>query len=144
VSRPEPDRLVDNTPAAGFPSRLVRLAARALPAGISRNRYRDEFLAELHGMPRGRQMRHAGGILLHAGAMRTAVTTDHLTGDMDVITSTAVRMPLMCRLNLGHHWRARRNEDGERFRECTRCGKDEYHGNGPRDASGLGIIAGRP
>lgn len=32
--------------------------------------------------------------------------------------------PLLCRLNLRHHWTWQTNEDGKRFRLCSRCGKD--------------------
>jgi hypothetical protein len=144
VNRSEHDGARDTTPAARWPSRLVRLAARALPAGAARNRYRDEFLAELHGLPRRQQIRHARGVLAHAVALRAAVTAEPLAGGLDVVASTAVRMPLRCRLDLHHDWRTRRNEDGERFRQCTKCGRDQYRGNGPQDESGLGIFAGRP
>ena len=38
--------------------------------------------------------------------------------------------PLLCRLNLRHHWHAESTDDGRRFRRCTRCGKVYDHDMG--------------
>ena len=39
---------------------------------------------------------------------------------------TTVREPLLCRLNLRHHWHYVTNpEDRTRSRVCARCGKDD-------------------
>ena len=35
---------------------------------------------------------------------------------------------VLCRLNLRHAWRVESTEDGQRFRRCLRCGKDDYKG----------------
>lgn len=36
---------------------------------------------------------------------------------------------LMCKLNLGHAWHVEHNEDGSRYRPCTRCGKYDDGGD---------------
>jgi len=41
---------------------------------------------------------------------------------------------VLCRLNLHHAWRVESTEDGQRFRRCLRCGKDDSRGGpGPGD-----------
>ena len=32
--------------------------------------------------------------------------------------------PLTCRLNLHHRWRWPSNDDGDRYQQCEKCGKD--------------------
>jgi len=45
--------------------------------------------------------------------------------------TTTSSIPLLCRLNLHHHWHYENNpEDNHRYRRCARCGKDD---------AGLGI-----
>ncbi|MEN2741440.1 hypothetical protein ABCS02_26960 [Microbacterium sp. X-17] len=34
------------------------------------------------------------------------------------------RKPLLCRLNLHHHWHLESTPDGGRYMRCTKCGKD--------------------
>jgi hypothetical protein len=105
---------------------VVKLSARALPRGPVRDRYRDEFLAELHGMSRRRQTRHSVGILSRAWALRVAVEGQgRLAGGTDDVTTQTRTRPLLCRLNLHHVWRMCITEDGARYRRCTRCGKDD-------------------
>ena len=58
---------------AWWASRAVGFAALALPPGGRRNRYRQEFLAELYGMDQAQQLRHAVGVLAQAGALRSAL-----------------------------------------------------------------------
>jgi hypothetical protein len=41
---------------------------------------------------------------------------------------TSRSIPLTCRLNLRHAWRKRSTEDGNRWTECARCGKDKDTG----------------
>ncbi len=50
--------------------------------------------------------------------------------------------PLLCRLNLHHEWVRRTTEDGARFRQCTRCGKDDSRRSGPMDSAGFGAGIG--
>ena len=96
---------------------IVRLAARTLPAGAARDRYRAEFLSELHGMTSWRQLRHALGVLAQSGSLRMAVTDRGMLGWEGT--------PVMCRVRLHHRWRWQRTEDGGRYRHCVRCGKDD-------------------
>jgi hypothetical protein len=73
--------------AAGFwPRRTVQVATRVLP-GSTRDRYRQEFLAELHGLSRTRQLRHAAGVLSRSWALRAAISTppEATTADMDIV-----------------------------------------------------------
>src|SRR4051812_38242677 len=69
VSTTRHDHEAEPTPAAFWPSRTVSLAALCLPKGIARERYRAEFLAELPGLTNRQQMRHAAGVLTHAGSL---------------------------------------------------------------------------
>lgn len=51
----------------------VGLAARALPTRADRDRYEAEFLAELHDLPSGAQLRYAAGVLSQTLALRAAL-----------------------------------------------------------------------
>jgi hypothetical protein len=137
---------VSKTPAGGgsspalWPSRLERLAARALPAGAARDRYRAEFLAELCGMTRRQQTRHAIGVLSHAWALRMAVASQgQLAGGIEVIKTRTDTRPLLCRLNLYHVWRWHSTDDGSRYRRCVLCDKDDHRTRGPMDQNGFGV-----
>jgi hypothetical protein len=111
--------------AAWGPRLTVRAAARVLPGGPVRERYRQEFLAELPGLGRARQARHALGVLSRSWALRAAVSTPSAAAaDMEIVFPRR-RGPLSCRLNLRHRWETVRTEDGSRYRHCQRCGKDE-------------------
>jgi hypothetical protein len=140
VNRTRPEKALadqDIRPAL-WPSGVVRLSARALPRGPIRERYREEFLAELHGMTRRRQTRHSAGILSRAWALRMAVTTQgRLAGGTEDVTTRTSTRPLLCRLNLHHAWRTRSTEDGARYRRCARCGKDDVGDDGRGDARPL-------
>jgi hypothetical protein len=39
--------------------------------------------------------------------------------------SPARRKPLLCLLNVRHHWHEESTPDGERYVRCTKCGKDK-------------------
>lgn len=98
----------------------VATATMALPRGSLRCRYRQEFLAELHFIDTPSQLRFSGGILLRAWALRRALTEE------GTMTHDPVpRKPLLCRLNLHHHWHTEQTEDGSLYRRCRRCGKDD-------------------
>ena len=120
-------------------SRLVRLAARALPAGAVRNRYRSEFLAELHGMTPREQAGHAISVLSHVWSLRLAVTSQELAGADELVSLHVESRPLLCRLNLRHVWAWHSTDDGERYRRCVRCDKDDSRTQGPMDQNGFGI-----
>ena len=97
----------------------VITATLFLPRGLSRARYRQEFLAELHVIDTAAQLRFSVGILSRAWALRRALTEE---GAM--FHDTVPPKPLLCRLNVHHEWRTAHTEDGARYRRCRRCGKD--------------------
>ena len=112
--------------AAGFcPRHTVQAATRVLP-GSTRDRYRQEFLADLYGLSRSRQLHHAAGVLSHAWALRAAINTpsDATAADMDIVFPRR-RRPLSCRLNLRHRWETFRTDDGKPCLRCQRSGNDE-------------------
>jgi len=112
--------------AAGFwARRTVRVATRVLP-GATRDRYRQEFLAELYGLGRARHARHAFGVLTRCWALRAAINTpsDAAAADMEIVFRRPRRRPLYCRL-VRHRWADFSSEDGtSRYRQCTQCGKE--------------------
>ena len=111
--------------AAGFwPRHAVQAATRVLP-GSTRERYRQEFLAELYGLGRTRQLRHAAGVLSRCWALRAAINTpsEAAAADMELVFPRH-RRPLFCRLNR-HRWETFRTEDAKPYQRCQRCGKDE-------------------
>jgi hypothetical protein len=120
------------TPPGSLCCRTVELAVRLLPAE-HRARYGLEFIAELYGMPKAQQRRHAARVLTSAWALRTALSeaVPGANGERAMIINTA--KPLTCRLNLHHRWRWQSTEDGDRFEQCEKCGKDrsEKVGGGP-------------
>jgi hypothetical protein len=114
------------TGARFWPSHTVRLAVRTLPPGAVRDRYRQEFMAELHDLTGSRQSRHALGILTRSIALRSALTTDRPTLAEAVITMSTTRKPLLCRTHLHHRWAIQMNPEGESYLRCGRCGNDLY------------------
>lgn len=111
---------------------MVRVATRMLPPGDTRERYGVELVADLSYLDRSHQLSYATGVWSTAWALRRELTQE-LT--MDDTISIPTR-PLVCRLNLRHHWHVEATEDGSRYRRCTRCGKDDPHiGHGPLDGS---------
>ena len=114
---------------------LVRTAARILPAGEVRQRYRCELIADLAFLNRSRQLRYAAGVCSTAWSLRRELSEESAMNDT---LSTPLR-PLVCRLNLRHEWHWESTEDGLRFRRCRHCGKDDNHlGNGPLDGFAIG------
>jgi hypothetical protein len=106
------------------PQRLVATAAQALPPA-HRGRYRQEFTAELHGMPRSRQLRHSAQVLSRAWALRGALDKK-TTAPIGEEAMTQLRtIPLRCRLNLWHTWRRFSTEDGARYSACAKCRKEK-------------------
>ena len=60
----------------------------------SRGRYRQEFIAELHGLGRARQLRHAVGVLSRSWALRAAISTPlEAAADMDIVFPRRLRRP---------------------------------------------------
>ena len=111
--------------AGAWPRRMVRLATRVLP-GATRDRHQQELLAELYGLGRARQLRHAVGVLRRCCALRIALNTPSPTtaADMQIVFPHR-RLPCLCRLNLRHRWATFRTEDLKPYLRCQRCGKDE-------------------
>jgi hypothetical protein len=107
-------------------SRVVRLAAHTLPAGEIRNRYRQEFLAELHGLDRAARTGYAVRVLTRSPALRAAVAITRPNCTEVVMTTATLRKPLLCRTHLHHRWAQSRNPDGEIYLRCRRCGTDLY------------------
>lgn len=102
---------------------VVRVATLALPAGSVRERYRQEFLADLHVFDGRARLAFAFGILVNAFALRAAAGGDVVAvADRDF---ARVRKPLLCRLHV--HFRTRCvNVDLEVYHRCRRCGDDQY------------------
>jgi hypothetical protein len=126
-----------STPAF-LPRQSVRLAARVLPAGSTRNRYEQEFVAEMYAMSRQRQRMYAIGVLTHAWSLRTALADDSLVNEEAVMLGK----PLMCRLNVHHVWHWDSADDGSRYQHCVRCGKDrsDYPEGGGPSLIGRGTV----
>jgi hypothetical protein len=119
---------------------LITLAGRILPGGSRRDRYRQEFLAELHGMAPGRQIAHALQIVASAWSLRSA------TANPDRERKTMLTMlrskPLLCLLNVRHKWSWVSSTDGERYERCAKCGKDRMAypwGLDPKGRNTIGI-----
>ena len=102
-------------------SLVVRTAALPLPSE-HRWRYRQEFLAELYGMTRRRQTAHALQIVVSAWSLRSATSHPHREGK--TMLTILRSKPLLCRLNIRHHWEEQSSPDGERYQRCSKCGKD--------------------
>ena len=94
----------------------VRSASLPLPSEF-RSRYRQEFLAELHGMTRSEQLHHATGVLSRTWTLRVALTEPERL----LAEEAAMAKPWRCRLHL-HRWRIEKDYQGQRYRECMHCG----------------------
>ncbi|MFC5731390.1 MULTISPECIES: hypothetical protein [Nocardioides] len=99
-------------------SKGAALAARGLPAGPIRERYEQEFLAELYAMTRWQAARYVFGVVASAPRLRRV-----LACDIDRSEQITAR-PATCRLNLHHDWHMFHTEDGGRYKACLRCHKE--------------------
>ncbi len=111
-------------PVAPTARAAVHLSTLALPAGVTRTRYRREHHAELCSLDRHDQLPYALGVLRSTWALRRAVTKENTMENL----SAATRKPLLCRLNLHHHWQTLHAPAGGNYRQCERCGKDDPGG----------------
>lgn len=130
---PEPQR------PALVPSLLIRAGTRVLPGGSCRDRYRQEFLAELYLMRRGQQSAYALQVVAASWSLRSAVT--YPRHEERTMMNSLRGKPLLCLLNIRHHWETESSPDGERYQRCSRCGKDrmEYPwGNDPKGRNTIG------
>jgi len=105
---------------------VIGVAVRVLPPG-RRDRYRQEFAAEMYDVRAGERFRFACGVLSRAPSLRTALAESPMEDDMDRKTTWWGR--LCCTLNQ-HDWERARSENGEYYRVCARCGRDDYRPSG--------------
>ena len=111
--------------AAGFlPRHIVRVAVRVVPVA-SRGRYRQEFLAELHGLSRARQLRHAFGVLSRSWALRAALNTPSEAGDMELVYS---------RLRRPKRYSMQRTAGGYEIRDAEAAGTKVFSSTSRRAA----------
>jgi hypothetical protein len=113
-------------PAGLAVTAMLWLATLLLPRGVSRNRYRREFAAEVYGQPTTRQLAYALSVCGHVWSLRTVL----LYGD------ERARIPFLCRTNLHHHWQKHANDQGLVYRTCSRCG----HEKGDLPGSGVDAL----
>ncbi|HEY2299615.1 MAG TPA: hypothetical protein VGH43_17915 [Jatrophihabitans sp.] len=112
------------------PTRWARVLIGASVAVLPRSarpRYEDEFIADLYGMSRTEQAGYASHVLARCMPLRLAVrSATGRTSDLGGIDMTSRQhRPLRCRLNIRHDWHNESTEDGGRYQQCRRCGKDE-------------------
>ena len=119
--------------SSGLAGTAVRLVTRVLPAGPVRDRYRQEFLAELHGLRRTARLVFVLGIASRACALRVAVRG---TAPAVEVEPARRRKPLLGRTGLHHRWRTVVNPDGEPYQRCARCGEDRSGGMSTKDFAG--------
>jgi len=115
---------------------MVRLSTRLLPSGAVRQRYRWELVADLSHLDRSHQLSYATGVVSTAWQLRR-----ELNQEIDPMTDKTATpaIPLLCRLNVRHHWHTETTEDGRRYRCCARCGKDDpRQGNSGMPHGGFG------
>jgi hypothetical protein len=124
---------------AVVPSLLIALGGRVLPGGSARERYRQEFTAELYGMTPRRQTAHALQIVVSSWALRSA--TRH-PREGKTMVNILRRKPLLCLLNVRHDWETQSSPDGERYQRCSRCGKDRMEYPWGLDPKGRNTIGG--
>lgn len=121
---------------AGFwPRHIVGVATRVLP-GSTRNRYRQEFVAELHGLGRGRQLRHAIGVLSRSWALRAAISTppEATTADMDIVYP---------RLRRPKRYSLLRTTDGYEIRDAEAAGAKVFFSASRRAARDMLYVLNR-
>ncbi len=107
---------------ARVPSLLIALSGRVLPGGSVRDRYKREFVAELYGMTRAQQTAHALQIVASSWSLRSAMS--HPQREGNTMLSVLRSKPLLCLLNVHHHWELQSSPDGDRYERCSKCGKD--------------------
>ena len=111
--------ITDRTHPHRAAQRAVELAVLALPRGDVRRRYEREFVAELYGLDGRHQARHVFGVLVSIRSLRAAVRTEDYTKLEESMGHVIIRRPLLCRLNLRHHWQTGHAEDGARYTYCS-------------------------
>lgn len=116
MSEPPPGFIRTPNPLAAA---LIALSVLPLPTG-SRDRWSDEYRAEIFGLPRTRQIMNAASVLAGALTLRSALKA----GDSESVFATATSWS--CRLGR-HHFRSVNQDNPEnrqyQYRECVTCGK---------------------
>jgi len=128
-----------------WPARwLIRLAVLALPGMPARVRYRRELEADLVRLPRARQFAYAMRVVSRAWALRRAMgPKDSLSLNTEGAHLEFVK-PVLCRINVHHEWKWQSTEDGQRYRRCVLCGKDD-DGLASKTQAGVSInVVDRP
>jgi hypothetical protein len=102
----------------------VELTVRMLPTWQHRLRYRAEFLAELPDLSPADQLRYAAGVLSQTFALRAALGAAPTRVEENAMTVTSGKR-FRCRYLRWHDWQTFRNPDGERYRACSVCDREE-------------------
>jgi hypothetical protein len=95
---------------------IALLATFWIAPGPVRDRYQDEYAAELHGLHGVARLARALSLVAGGPALHRAL-----------VESGAVAFPhapWWCRLRLHHRWRPEVTADGAHFRRCRDCGLD--------------------
>jgi hypothetical protein len=120
----------------------VVLAVRVLPTVEDRDRYRAEFLAELHQLPAGAQRRYAAGVLAQARALRDALGADpRRIEETGMTPQTPLWRTVRCHGLRLHYWKTYSTDDGSRYVACSVC-KKEHPGGGTPGLGGAGGALG--
>ena len=121
----------------------VSLAARALPTRPDRERYRAEFLADLHGLPPAAQLRYAAGVLSQIFALRAALGSDsRRLGEAAMTSKTSLWRTIRCRGLRIHYWHGYSTDDGGRYVACSVCRREHPGAAHWLSGTGAGGIAG--
>ncbi len=94
-----------------------------LPEG-PRQRYRQEFLAELYGMSTSGQFRHVCGLLAQAWALQSEIAATEVRLEGLRASSRLTRLAL-CGTGVRHRWVPQFTDDGQPYDRCARCGADQ-------------------
>ncbi|MGS0683659.1 hypothetical protein ACVBEQ_00655 [Nakamurella sp. GG22] len=121
---------------------LLAVVIRVLPAA-SRDRYREEFRAELAELSWSSQVFQAGTLLVGSFSLRKALR------QVDVIDDLTVTKSWRCRLRL-HHYLPVQDDNpemrGRAYLRCDRCGKPkdppEYGAPPPTGMAFNGTVGG--
>jgi hypothetical protein len=109
-----------------------------LPAGSGRDRYRQEFLAELHDLTVRRRISYVIGVASQLPVLRAALRSS-TRSSWEAIVGPRPRRPWPCALNLRHRWYLEHTEDGHRYLACARCGKEHASSGSHWGASAGGL-----
>jgi len=112
--------------APGFWARhTVQVATRVLP-DATLDRYRQEFLAELYGLGRARQLRHAFGVLSRCWALRAAINAPAEAAAADIEIVFPFRRP--------KRYSVRRTDEGYEIRDADAAGTQVFFSASRREA----------